>query len=301
MAINAATKTSNLAGFIRPEIAQAYFAEVQKASVVQSLARQVPLSVSGEAIPVLTEKPTASWVEEGAKKPTTQAGLTMKTMTPKKIAAIAVVSAEVVRANPGNYMEVLRQEIAESFARAFDDAVIHGTSNPFGVGTNLASTSKAVKLGTSPANKGGIFADLNSGLDLLVKDKKKLNGFVFDDVAEPLFNASVDANGRPLFVPEPTVATAAVRSGTVLGRPASFADTVANGTTAGSVVGIGGDFSKALWGTVGGINFDVSTESTVTIGNQLVSLWENNLVAIRAEAEFGWLIESNAHFVKYTL
>ena len=288
MAITAATKTSNLAGFIRPEIAQAYFAEVQKASVVQSLARQVPLSVSGEAIPVPTEKPTASWVEEGAKKPTTQAGLTLKTMTPKKIAAIAVVSAEVVRANPGNYMEVLRQEIAESFARAFDDAVIHGTSNPFGVGTHLASTSKAVKLGTSPANKGGIFADLNSGLDLLVKDKKKLNGFVFDDVAEPLFNASVDVNGRPLFVPEPTVATAAVRS-------------VANGTAAGSVVGIGGDFSKALWGTVGGINFDVSTESTVTIGNQLVSLWENNLVAIRAEAEFGWLIESNAHFVKYTL
>ena len=32
MAITAATKTSNLAGFIRPEIAQAYFAEVQKAS-----------------------------------------------------------------------------------------------------------------------------------------------------------------------------------------------------------------------------------------------------------------------------
>lgn len=158
-----------------------------------------------------------------------------------------------------------------------------------------------MKLGTSPANKGGIFADLNSGLDLLVKDKKKLNGFVFDDVAEPLFNASVDVNGRPLFVPEPTVATAAVRSGTMLGRPVSFADTVANGTAAGSVVGIGGDFSKALWGTVGGINFDVSTESTVTIGNQLVSLWENNLVAIRAEAEFGWLIESNAHFVKYTL
>lgn len=39
----------------------------------------------------------------------------------------------------------------------------------------------------------------------------------------------------------------------------------------------------------------------MTINGELVSLFENNLVAIRAEAEFGWAIADAANFVKYTL
>jgi hypothetical protein len=61
--------------------------------------------------------------------------MALKTMDPKKLAAIAVVSAEVVRANPGGYMDVLRPQIAEAFAVAFDAAALHGTSSPFS--TNL--------------------------------------------------------------------------------------------------------------------------------------------------------------------
>lgn len=302
MAITSATKLSDLSGFIKPDLAEAYFEEAKKSSVIQRLARQVPLSERGIEVPVVTEKPAAGWTAEGAKKHVTKNGMGLKTMTPKKLTAIAVVSSEVIRANPANYVQVLRADIAEAFAKAFDAAVIHGTNSPFGAGTHLAATTKAVKIGTNASAKGGVFADVNAGLDLLVKDKKKLTGFVFDDVTEPIFNASVDVNGRPLFVADPITETAStVRSGSVLSRPAAFSDTVANGNAAGSVIGIGGDWSKALWGTVGGINFDISTESAVTINGELVSLFENNLVAIRAEAEFGWAIADAANFVKYTL
>lgn len=302
MAITAATQLSSLSGFIKPDLAQAYFEEARRSSVVQRLARKVPMSERGIEIPVVTEKPTAGWTAEAAKKHVTKNGMGLKTMTPKKLTAIAVVSAEVIRANPGNYVEILRADIAEAFAEAFDAAVIHGTNSPFGAGTHLAATTKAVKIGTNASAKGGVFADINAGLELLVKDKKKLTGFVFDAVTEPIFNASMDVNGHPLFVAEPVNDTASpVRSGSVLGRPAAFSDTVANGNAAGSVIGIGGDWSKALWGTVGGITFDVSTQSAVTINGELTSLFENNLVAIRAEAEFGWTIADNSHFVKYTL
>jgi hypothetical protein len=44
----------------------------------------------------------------------------------------------------------------------------------------------------------------------------------------------------------------------------------------------------------------VSTEATVTINGELVSLFENNLVAILAEAEYGWLVNDTAAFVEYT-
>ena len=42
------------------------------------------------------------------------------------------------------------------------------------------------------------------------------------------------------------------------------------------------------------------TQATVTINSELVSLWENNLVAIRAEAEYGFLMNQANAFVKLT-
>src|SRR5690625_1826209 len=118
MAQKTPTMTSDFAGFIKPDEAQAYFEEARRRSVAMQLARQVPLSYRGTEIPVTTSKPTASWVNEGGQKPTTSGGKALKTITPKKIAAISVVSAEVVRANPGGYINDLRADIAEAFAIA---------------------------------------------------------------------------------------------------------------------------------------------------------------------------------------
>jgi len=55
-----------------------------------------------------------------------------------------------------------------------------------------------------------------------------------------------------------------------------------------------------VWGVVGGINYRVSTEGAVTLNGELVSLFENNLVAILAEAEYGFLCHDAESFVKYT-
>ena len=106
----------------------------------------MPLGINGQEIPVTTSKPTAGWVAEGGQKPTTSGGKTLKTIKPHKIAAISVVSAEVVRANPANYIQDLRADIAEAFAVAFDAAALHGTASPFGAGNNIAATTKAVEL-----------------------------------------------------------------------------------------------------------------------------------------------------------
>lgn len=296
MAITAPTTSGDFAGFLKPAQAEAYFEDARKASVVQQLVRQVPLAASGVEIPVVTSKPTAGWVSEGGRKPTTNGELGLKTIAPKKLAAIAVVSAEVVRANPGNYIEIFRQDIAEAFATAFDAAALHGTNTPFGANQALSGTSKAVTLGTAAQTAGGVHADLNAGLSLLVADKKRLTGFAFDELAEPVFNGATDNTGRPLFNDGVLESSAApVRNGRLLGRPAYIGE----GIAAGNTVGFGGNWSKAVWGVVGGITYDVSTEATVTINNELTSLWEHNLVAIRAEAEYGWLLHDAEAFVRY--
>lgn len=294
MAQTDATKTSDFSGFLKPEMAQPIFDEAQKTSVVQQLARQIPIGINGVEIPITTSKPTASWVAEGEQKPTTETALGLKTIKSHKIAAITVVSAEVMRANPGNYIELCKKQIGEAFALAFDAAVLHGTATPFD--THLGQAEKTVTVGTS---ENGLYGDLVSGLDLLVKKKKKLTGFVFDQTVEPMFLGQLDANKRPIFVPDASTTgqVAPVAVGTLLGRPARLAENVADETS--KVLGFAGDWSKCVWGVTSGLSYRVSTEGTVTVGGQLVSLFERNLIAILAEAEYGFLCADPAAFVKF--
>lgn len=301
MAITAAKKLSDFNGFIKPELAGPIFDEAAKGSAAMSLIRKVPLGASGQAFPIVTSKPTANWTPEGAQKHTTEASLGLVKMEPKKLTAIAVASQEVIRANPGGYSKTLKGLLADAFARAFDLAVFHnkgGDGNgtaPFE--TTLAATTKTLTLGATAGSN--TYDDLVKamGLNLQGTPKKPVNGFAFDTGFEiDLLNAK-DTAGRPLFAEAAyTGALPALRSGSVLGRPSYLHENVGLDKT----VGFAGDWTKAAWGTVGGITMDVSTEATVTIGGQLVSLYENNLVAIRAEAEYGFVVADKDAFVKIT-
>lgn len=314
MAITDPTKTSDFSGFIKADQSGYIFEQAARMSVVQSLVQQIPLGASGQEIPVVTGRMQAGWVSEAGQKPASKGSIGLKTMTPKKIAAIAVVSAEVVRANPGNYINLIRPQIAEAFAVAFDQAALYdrgadGTAGGGPFATYLAQTTKAVALGTANGNggaaasAGGAYADVVAALSSLVSVEKRLTGYVLDDVTEPTLLGAVDTSGHPLFVNAPFSETVNnVRAGTLLGRQSRMSDGVKDvtpGTAATSyTVGFGGDFSQAAWGVVGGISYDVSTQATVTVNGTLTSLWENNLVAIRAEAEYGFLVNDPESFVE---
>lgn len=299
MAISAPIKTSDFEGFLNPDLAEPIFEEAARQSVVMRLARRVPLGINGKAIPVVTSKPTANWVAEGGQKPATEGKMDLIPMQPHKLAAIAVMSAEVVRANPANYTSLLRTHLAEAFAIAFDYAALYGIGGD-GTGTGpfsdaLADTTKAVTLGTAAQADGGIHGDLVEVMSLLVNDGKKLTGWALDDVVEPLLWGAVDSTGRPLYVDLPTddMAQGLARPGRLLNRPSFMGQGVAHDGT----VAFGGDWTKAVWGAVGGISYRISTEATVTINGSLTSLWENNLVAVLAEAEYGFVVADVESFV----
>ena len=302
MAISAATKQSDFEGFIEPSMAAPIFDEAAKQSAFQQLIPRVPLGAAGEKIPVVTSKPTANWTGEGQKKHGTNMGFGLRHIKPQKLTSIAVVSAEVVRANPGNYSGRLREEIAGAFATAFDLAVAYNVGGD-GTGTGpfehyLAETTKAQQIGATTQAKGGVHGDFTAALKTLVDDGRKLTGWALDDAVEPDILGAVDTNGRPLYaeLAHDITTQAVARPGRLLNRPSFMGEGVGNG----EVVGFGGDFRKAAWGAVGGISFRVSTEATVTIGGELVSLFENNLVAVLAEAEYGFVIEDVEQFIKLT-
>lgn len=308
MAITAARKTTDFSGFLPAEIASPIFERAARQSVVQQLVPQIPLGANGKSVPVFTGRPVANWVDEGAQKPASQGSMTLKTMTPKKLAAIVVNSAEVVRANPGGYITALREQLAEAFAIAFDYAALHdlggdGTgTGPFS--TFIDQTTKSVELGSTSQANGGVYVDLVEAVDELISDddasgrRYRATGFAFDTFVETRFRRSVDTTGRPIWtdIDENSQAPGLSTRGSIMGRPSFLGEGVSNPTH--TIAGYVGDWTQARWGVVGGISYDVSDQSTVTINGSLVSLWENNLVAIRAEAEYGFLVNDTDAFVQ---
>jgi hypothetical protein len=143
---------------------------------------------------------------------------------------------------------------------------------------------------------------LNGGLTQLLNDGKKWTGTLLDSKTEPILNASKDAAERPLFLEATyTDINSPFRTGRVIGRPTYISDHVAQD----EVVGFMGDFSQLIWGQIGGLSYDVSDQATLDLsvngdGSGIVSLWQQNMVAIRVEAEFAALVNDPEAFVKLT-
>lgn len=312
MAITAPSLTTDFNSvFLTPELSAPIFQVAQRQSVAMQLMRQVPLGFNGKNIPVVTGRPVASWVAEAAVKPATTTSIGVKNMVPKKLAAIAVVSKETVRANPGGFMELLRSQLGEAFAIAFDEAVFHGTNTPFA--QYLDQATKAVELGGTTQANGGVYGDFVTALDLVVSDtsaisgadpapvRRKVNGFALDTIVEPNLLGATDTTGRPLFVdttagPPPNT-DRVVSVGALLGRRTVISDYVATSDLA-TTVGYGGDWTQAIWGVTSGIQYAVTDQATVTVNGQPFNLWERNCIGILAEAEYGFLVNDIASFVR---
>lgn len=294
-------------GFIPPEMSAPIFQEAVKQSVAMQLVPQTPLGPQGKQFPVFTGTPAAEWVSEAGAKPISTGSVTMRNFRPEKIAGIFVVSAELVRSNPAGFIQNMRSKMAESFAVAFDNAFFHGagsgsSASPFS--QNLDQTTKVVELGTATRADGGIWQDFVSAMRLLVQDpvkKRQFRGVALDETVEPELMGAVDGSGRPLFVESPyTGDIPAVRTGSLMGRRLRLTDGLQGDT---EFVGYAGDFAKAVWGVVGGISWDSTDQTSLPIGEggAMISLWQHNLLAVRAEAEYGFLIDDPQDFVKLTV
>ncbi|MGZ6053969.1 MAG: phage major capsid protein [Isosphaeraceae bacterium] len=314
--------------FLPPDLAQDYFRVIERTSIVQQLARKVPMGPTGIAIPHWTGAVQANWVGEGEQKPLTKGSFAKKELYPTKIAVIFAESAEVVRLNPLGYLETMQRKIAEAFALAFDSATLHGINKPANFHGYLGETTQAVSLtdtvSGSAGNQTNAYTSFNNALSLLVNARnadnrsRVWNGTLLDQTTEPLLNVSLDQVGRPLFVEAPfgnsnsitgpltdiNQNTSAQRGGTILGRQTIVSDHVADGTSGPRTIGFIGDFSQAIWGQIGGLSFDVTDQATLDFGTpgspNLISLWQHNMVAVRCEAEFAFHVNDKDAFVKLT-
>lgn len=207
-----------------PTITGPIFDQAVESSAVMSLARRVPLSMTAQtAIPVSMDIPAAGWVSEGGAKPVGSAGVSVKTMTGKKVALIVPVSQEVATSNAAGLYTQLRQDLPVAIARAFDHAAIHGLdlrtggAGPFA--DYLINGANSVELGTASAANGGVYVDLVNGEKDVVDAGFDFTGFAADPRLRPTLKLSVDTQGRPLWVDDPSMGT---NGANLIGYPAYY-------------------------------------------------------------------------------
>lgn len=279
-----------------PEISNEILQKTQQESAIMRLARKVALPGRGLTIPVITGDPTAQWVSETAAKPHSNGTPATKLMSAYKIAVIETFSNEFVRDAKALY-DAMINRLPLALAKVFDATVVGAVQAP---GQNFDSFANCTAQSILNANNGTYLGLVAADTDI-AEHGGVLNGFALSAQARSLLLTATDSTNRPLFINAAT--EGAVNR--VLGAPTYFnngiykAGTAAAGQTAGTpaIVGVAGDWTKAMYGTVAGVQIDVTDSATITgtANNQAytINLWQQNMVAVRAEIELGFRADTS--------
>ncbi len=267
------------------EVSSEIIAKTLEESAIMRLARQITLPGRGLTIPVITGEPTAEWVAETNKKPVSNSSLSTKLMTPYKIAVIETFSNEFKRDAKALYDEMVRR-LPAALAKTFDQTAIGAVTKPGDNFDNFASCAKQSIL--TDAYGGLVDADID-----IATNGGMLNGYALGAQGRGLIIKAVDSTGRPIFQPSANdgAPSRLVGAPTYYNRGLYVAETASDD----AIVGIAGDWSKALYGTVEGVQISITDTATLDIGGgNSINLWQQNMFAVRAEIEVGFRADLSA-------
>jgi HK97 family phage major capsid protein len=123
-----------------------------------------------------------------------------------------------------------------------------------------------------------------------------MNGIIVSPQGEAKLLGEKDGDDRPLFISN---LQAEGGIGSVLGRPV-FKSKAAYKDETTDVLGFTGDWTQAIWGQVDDVTVKISDQATLTVGEDTVNLFQQNMFAVLAEIEVGFRFSELAAFKKLT-
>lgn len=271
------------------DVSQEILQKTQEDSAIMKLARRVALPGRGTSINVITADPEAAWVGETVAKPVSNPGLSTKIMSAYKLAVIVPFSKEF-RRDVASLYDALVERLPRALAQKFDATVITGSAP----GSNFDVLSSCTAQSLASDVYGGIVAASTD----IASHGGNMNGIALSPVGRGVLLAAVDDQKRPLFIN--SVAEGAVP--VVLGAPVTItkgaykAGAASSGTTPAvpNIVGVAGDWTQALYGTVEGVEISYSEDATLVDANSTtINLFQQNMFAVRAEIELGFRADTD--------
>ncbi|WP_289105834.1 phage major capsid protein [uncultured Halomonas sp.] len=236
------------------------------------------------------------WVGEGQAKPLTKFDFGRKLLEPLKVANIAVCTEEVLRDSSPSAEMIVRDQLAAALRERMD--------------IDFMDPTKAAVAGVSPAS-------ITNGVTAIPASGSGTADDVRADI-RALFNAFITANNAPttgVWVMPATTALAlsllqnplgqaefpglSMTGGTLFGLPVIVSQYVPSDSSGANVSLV--NASDIYLADDGGISVDMSREASLQMDNapshnsgtpasaQLVSMWQTNSVAFRAERTLNWM------------
>lgn len=233
--------------------------------------RRVPFNVR---IPKQTGGSTVNWVGEVQPKPVTELAFGEVLLGYTKIAGIVVLSEELVRLSSPSAEETVRRDLTSQIAQFMDEQFLDpnvtvSSSNPASITSNVTPVS------ASGTDADALYFDLNAALA------------TFDDAEE---------DGNPVIIMPRALARGISTLRNALGQFEFSGMSATGGTLNGAQVIVSNSCpsgtlvlvlaNEILLADDGGVRLDASSQATLDMSgstNANFSLWQNNLVGIRAE------------------
>lgn len=246
--------------------------------------RKVPFNTS---MPAQTAGGTYKWVGQGKPKPVTNAQYAAVTLGFAKASGIIVLTEELVRLSTPSAEAAVRDEMLKGIQQFLDgqfvDASVAAVAN-----VNPASITNGVTgTAASGTDVSDAFSDIAARVQAMAAAGFSPSELVILMSESQAFVLGIarDANGDLLF---PNLG---ITGGTIAGIPVVASETV------GAQI-IVAHAASILYADDGGVEIDVSREASVQLDSAptdpadastvLTSLWQHNLVGLRAERFITW-------------
>lgn len=247
--------------------------------------RTVPFNIK---VPTQTGGGTYAWVGEGQPKPLTAAAFGQVTLDVAKAAGIIVLTEELVRYSSPSAEALVRDEMLQGVTRFLDAQFIDPTVAAVTDVSPASITNGVTGTAASGTTEADAKADLNALLSGMADNNYPLGQIVLitsESIAFTLGGLE-NALGQPSF-------GLSVEGGSIRGIPV-----VTSNSVDAQIVAV--HTPSVLIADEGGVEIDMSREASVQMSDTpdsfesvdanttLVSLWQMNMVGLRAERFINW-------------
>ena len=268
-----------------PDVSEEIIQKTQESSIVMQLAEETEMPGRGKEIPVITSDPEAAWVGETARKPVSRPGLSKKILTPYKLAVIVPFSDEFKRDAKTLYDAIVKR-LPRALAQKFDATCFGNVAAP-GNNFDTFANCTAQGIGGTKTYAGLVAADTDIAVHGGI-----LNGYAISPQGKGILLTATDGNDRPLFINNVSEGSVPVILGakTLLSKAAYKAGTP-------NIIGVAGDWTQAMYGTVEGVKISIADQATLVEGEgedqEIFNLFQHNMFAVRAEIELGFRADTS--------
>lgn len=232
---------------------------------------------------------TGYWVGEGKAKPLTKPTWDRTELAPLKAANIAVATMEALRDSSPSAETLLRDDLAAAIAAAVDTAFI----DPANAGTNgvkpASITNGLTPITSTGTDAAAIREDVRQAMAVFVQANNPLSSGVWIMSAMTALALSMMRTA----LDQPEFSGITMQGGTFFGLPVIVSEYIDDYVVLANA-------SDIWFADDGGVSVDMSTEASLEMSDaptgssvtptaaQLVSMFQTNSVAFRAERTLNW-------------